>query len=82
MTVREAASLSPEEAKAIVVARAAVEAQSGEGIHARFRAEPVPDGWSVHVKFIPPVGYVTPTGYFCNVYLDAQFNVRKIVGGV
>src|SRR4051794_34788644 len=75
LTVDEAALLSPEQCKAILVARAAVEAREGHQIHASYRSESVPDGWIVHVFFIPPVGHVAPTGYFCAVFLDPQFAV-------
>lgn len=82
MTVKEATSLSPDQAKAILVARAAVEAEVGQQVHARYRAESVADGWIVHVFFVAPVGYVAPPGDFCAVFLDSQFAVSRIVGGV
>lgn len=80
---------SPEEAKAVVIARAAVEQMSmRSGGPApdimEFRVTPTPTGWEVYVSFVgayvdgQPIG---GAGYFTVVEVDRNWNVTRLVGG-
>ena len=88
--LHQAQALSPEEAKAILVARAALEKGSRDANGAapdfyQFNPSRTEDGgWSVFVGFVAfyDGGKAYPgAGYFCVVYLDKNWTVTKIVGG-
>src|SRR5437868_6531510 len=81
MTPAEAAALSPDQAKVILVVRAVLEAEYGEPVHARYKVTAEADGWEVFVDFIPPMGYAKPTGSFSVVHLDRQYRLRSVTSG-
>ena len=89
VSLHQAQSLSPDEAKAILIARAAVEEfnqnmREPPGILS-LTPERDGDGWSVHVTFVgaySPDG--TPAGgpgYFCVVHIDKDWKMTGITGG-
>jgi len=85
----QARNLSPQEAKAILVAVGAIELQAKTEGAARpdtvdFKARPSPNGWEVYVQF--GGGYadgkpVPMPGNFVTVEIDSNWNVTRIVGG-
>lgn len=89
MTVEQAMSLSPEEAKAIAIARAAVERDNfaagyGAPQIMEFKVRKTDTGWSVYVGFVGLWDQGRPyksIGNFCTVELDRDWQVRRVMGG-
>lgn len=84
-TPEQARALTPDEAKAVAVARAAVEKDMMELSGLELKAERTTDGWSVRVTHFSfdwqlPHRFRMP-GNFCVVYIDRQWNVTRVVGG-
>jgi hypothetical protein len=89
VTPQHAKEWTPEEAKAVLVARAAVE-QMAKLANApvpdimEFRVTPELGGWSVYVQYVGAYvdgkAYPAP-GFFAVVEIGRDWNVRRIVGG-
>lgn len=83
------AAWSPQEAKAVLVAWAAVERSSKHAGAARpdimeFRVKGVPSGWEVYVQFVGGYDEGKPLpmpGNFCVVQIGPDWKVIRIVGG-
>ena len=89
ITPQRAREWTPEEAKAVLVARAALDEQAKRANAPapdiiEFRVTPEPNGWSVYVEF---VGYYVDgkagpaPGYFTVVEIDREWNVTRTIGG-
>ena len=89
ISLDQAQALSPDEAKAILIARAAVEQanlrQPEPPAILRLTPERDGTGWSVHVTFVglyDSDGTPMPgPGYFCVVHIDKDWHVTAITGG-
>jgi hypothetical protein len=76
--------LSKEEAQAIRVAKAHLEKAERKRIDARYRVTPVPEGYSVHVKFVAGYEHGQPLflpGGFCVVLVSKDWAVVKVMPG-
>jgi hypothetical protein len=76
--------LSKEEAQAIGVAKAHLEKSGRKRIDARFRVTPLPEGYSVHVKFVAGYQHGQPLflpGGFCVVLVSKEWMVVKVTAG-
>jgi hypothetical protein len=89
LSPEQARRLTPDEAKAILVARAALEQQAKESgfpspnIMA-YKVTGTAVGWEVHVSYVGAAydgKVVGAPGYFSVVYIDHAWNVTRIVGG-
>lgn len=89
ITPQRAREWTPEEAKAVLIARAAVDelakrANAPAPEILEFRVTPEPSGWSVYVEF---VGYYVEgkagpaPGYFTVIEIDRNWNITRVVGG-
>src|SRR2546423_14770111 len=89
VSLQDAQRLAPDEAKAIVVARAAVEeaaAKTGGGMTPiiKFHLSRNGSGWVVHVQYVGgwfegrPIGMA---GNFAAVFIDDKWEVIRIGGG-
>ena len=76
-----ARNLTPDECKAILVAKAAIESSRGDAIHARFKVEKVGDGWVVTAFYTYPPGYLSPPGNFTAVWISRDWLVKRVIGG-
>ena len=79
-----ASEFSSDEAKAVEVAKAALEKADRKRVDARYKVTRVPEGFSVHVSYV--TGYqrgqpVFIPGGFCVVLVSTQWTVIKILGG-
>src|SRR4051794_8387829 len=63
----EARNLTPDECKAILVAKAAIEASEGHAVHANFKVAKQGNDWIVTVLYTAPAGYQTALGDFTAV---------------
>ena len=79
-TPAQARALSPEEAKAIVVATAEVQRHMTEPRGLRFAVARNGPGWAVTVWFIGGGGASAP-GDFVTVYIDSAWNVSLVARG-
>ena len=77
----EVRNLTPDECKAILVAKAAIESSRGEAIHARFKVEKQSDDWVVHAFYTHPAGYATLPGDFTAVWISHDWSVKHMIGG-
>jgi len=89
LSPQQVSALSPEEAKAILLARAAIE-QRAQDVGSpqpqvlEYRVNLTSDGWTVHVQYVGLwfEGKPHPApGYFSTVYIDRNWAVRNVVGG-
>ena len=89
LSPQQVSNLSPEDAKAILFARAAIEQQAkSAGAPSpqvlEYRVTDTRDGWEVHVQFVGLWDGGKPSpgpGYFSTVYINKDWTLRKIVGG-
>ena len=89
VSLHAAQALSADEAKAILIARAAVEEMNRDSSEPPAILELAPtreeDGWSVHVTFVGGYGGDGSPGrgpgYFCVVKIDKAWKVTGIVSG-
>ena len=89
LTPERARSLSPEEAKAVLIARAYLEGRAKDAAGLRpdileFRPSRMDRGWSVYVGFVGFWNNDEPQGapgYFCTVYINENWEVTSVVGG-
>lgn len=89
MTPERVRALTPEEAKAVLIAQAYLEASAKDARELRpeileFRPTRIDRGWSVYVGFVgfwnddEPQGGI---GYFCTVHISENWEVTSVVGG-
>ena len=84
-TAEQAQGLSPDEAKAVLIARAAIEKQLPEPTPLAFELDRGPQGFSVKVARFQAGQFgakLFPLGRFAVVYIDNQWNVVGIEGAV
>ena len=81
MSAQEAAALTPDACKAILIARAALEARTDQEIHARFDVKRIGDDWEVTVFYTPRHGEETFPGNFTGVILGSDWKIKSIIGG-
>ena len=81
MSTPEAATLTPDACKTILVARAVLEARTGKEIHARFDVRRLGDDWEVTVFYTPRRGEQTFPGDFTGVVLGPDWKIKSIIGG-
>jgi hypothetical protein len=89
LSIESAKSYTPEEAKAILIARAAVENQAKESGGGQpeimgFNVSHVQGRWSVYIQFVGIWDNDKPIpapSFFTVVNIDAEWKVTSIVGG-
>lgn len=89
LSPQQVSALSPEEAKAILLARATIEQRARDaGLPQpqvlEYRVRGNSDGWAVYVQYVGvwDEGKPRPApGYFSTVYIDRNWAIRKVVGG-
>jgi hypothetical protein len=84
-TAEQAQALTPDEAKAVLIARTAIEKQLPEPIPLAFELDRGPQGFSVKVTRFQAGQFgakLFPMGRFAVVYIDNQWNVVGIEGAV
>lgn len=90
LSVEQASALPLDQAKAVLVARAALEQNAKRSGYPppnvmAFRVTPrSPDGWEVYVEYVGASvdgQPISAPGYFCTVYIAGDWSVSRIVGG-
>ena len=81
MLPADARNLTPDECKAILVARAALEARKNAEIHAHFRVTKQHGDWWVTADYTPARDYVSSVGNFSTVVIAPDWSVKQIIGG-
>lgn len=81
MLLADARNLTPEECKAILVARAALEASNKAEIHAHFRVNKQHGDWRVTADYTPARDYVSSVGNFSTLVIAPDWSVKQIIGG-
>ena len=84
LTPEQVKKWSPQEAKAVLIAWAAIQQATKQPDIMEFRVKPIPTGWEVYVQYVG--GHVdgkpiTMPGGFAVVNIDSDWKVTRIVGG-
>lgn len=89
LTPEQVTKWLPQEAKAVLLAWAAVQQASKQAGRLapdimEFRVEPISNGWDVYIQYVGVYVDGKPTktpGSFTVVYIDSDWQVTRIVGG-
>jgi hypothetical protein len=81
ISMEQVRALTPDECRAILIARAALESRENAEIHAHFAVERRGEDWIVTVTYTARPGHRMPPGSFAGVIIAADWTIKDIIGG-